>query len=212
MGWLVLMSLLTLFGAAGVVVSVNQLRWQRRVAQEVRSLTAVKPSQTPRPAVVELPPPVAGYRQLAVGDRPPVRTLELRHVGTFCMSSPSKPMPIRGRQLFTADPPGFVWSARIQMFPGVWVDARDMAANSEGSMRVLLDSTVSIATAHGPELDQGSALRLLAEMVWYPRRSSIRATSRGLQSMGTTRQRPFALASAMEPVPSNSAPMACPLA
>jgi len=43
-----------------------------------------------------------------------------------------------------------------------------MAANGEGSMRVLLDSTVPIADARGPELDQGSALRLLAEMVWYP--------------------------------------------
>ena len=168
MGWLVLMSLLTLFGAAGVVVNVNQLRWQRHIAREMRSLIAVAPSQMPRPVIVELPPPVARYRQLAVGDRAPVHTLELRHVGTFCMSSTSKPMPIRGTQLFTSDPPGFVWSARIQMFPGVWVDARDMAVSGEGSMRVLLDSTVSIADARGPELDQGSALRLLAEMVWYP--------------------------------------------
>src|SRR5471032_3168915 len=51
-----------------------------------------------------------------------------RHVGTFCMSSTSKPLPIRGTQLFTSDPPGFVWSARVQMFPGLWVDARYMAA------------------------------------------------------------------------------------
>ena len=168
MGWLVLMSLLTMFGAAGVVANVNQLRWQRHVAQEMRALIAVKPSHTPRPAIAELPSPVARYRNLALGDGPPVRTLKLRHVGTFCMSSSSKPLPIQGTQLFTSDPPGFVWSARIQMFPGVWVDARDMAAKGEGSMRVLLDSTVTIADAHGPELDQGSALRLLAEMVWYP--------------------------------------------
>jgi hypothetical protein len=167
-GWLVLMSLLTVFGAAGVVVNVNQLRWQRHVAREMRSLFALTPSKAARPAVALLPPPVARYRQLALGDRPPVHTLELRHAGTFCMSSTSKPLPIRGTQLFTSDPPGLVWSARIQMAPGIWVDARDMAANGEGSMRVLLDSTVSIADARGPELDQGSALRLLAEMVWYP--------------------------------------------
>ena len=35
-------------------------------------------------------------------------------------------------------------------------------------MRVLLEDTVTLADARGPELDQGSALRLLAEMVWYP--------------------------------------------
>jgi hypothetical protein len=96
-GWLVLMSLLTMIGAAGVVANVNQLRWQRHVAQEMRALIAAKPSQTPRPATAELPSPVARYRKLALGDRPPVHTLKLRHIGTFCMSSTSKPLPIRGR-------------------------------------------------------------------------------------------------------------------
>jgi len=168
MVWLVVMSALTLFGAVGVVVNVNKLRLQGLVAREMRALTAVAPSTKPLPAVGYLPPPVARYRELALGDRAPVRTLELRHVGTFCMSPTAKPLPIRGTQLFTSDPPGFVWSARVRMFPGIWIDARDMAANGEGSMRVLLDSTVTIADARGPELDQGSALRLLAEMVWYP--------------------------------------------
>ncbi|HKO48883.1 MAG TPA: DUF6544 family protein [Polyangiaceae bacterium] len=168
MGWLVLMSALTLFGAAGVVVNVNQLRLRRLVAQEMQALIAVAPSSTPRPALGHLPPPVARYHELALGDRAAVHTLALRHVGTFRISATAKPLPIRGTQLFTSDPPGFVWVARVQMFPGLWVDARDMAANGKGTMRVLLDSTVSIADAHGPELDQGSALRLLAEMVWYP--------------------------------------------
>ncbi|MET0792281.1 MAG: DUF6544 family protein [Polyangiaceae bacterium] len=168
MAWLVFMAALTLFGAAGVLVNVNQLRLQRRVAREMRALVAVAPSSEPRPAAFALPTPVARYRALAIGDRAPVQTLKLRHVGTFCTSSTGKPQPIRGTQLFTSDPPGFVWSARVQLFPGLWVDARDMAVKGEGTMRVLLDSTVSIADAHGPELDQGSALRLLAEMVWYP--------------------------------------------
>jgi len=168
MGWLMLVILLTMVGAAGVIAHVNQWRWQRRITREMRALVATKPSTAPRSTSTELPPPVARYRELALGDRAPVRTLKLRHGGKFCMSPTSKPLPIRGTQLFTADPPGFVWSARIRLAPGVWVDARDMAANGRGSMRVLLDSTVAIADAQGPELDQGAALRLLAEMVWYP--------------------------------------------
>ena len=168
MAWLMVMSFLTLFGAVGVVVNVNALRWQRRVAQEVHALIAVAPSELPLPALTELPPPVARYRALSLGDRAPVRTLRVRHTGTFCMSPTAKPLPIRGTQWFTADPPGFVWSARIRWAPGLWVDARDMAANGAGSMRVFLDATVPIADARGPELDQGAALRLLAEMVWYP--------------------------------------------
>jgi len=97
-----------------------------------------------------------------------VRTLRLHHGGTFQLSAKGKPLPIDGTQLFTADPPGFVWTGRIHMAPGLWVDARDMAVDGSGSMRVLFDDTVRIADMRGPQLDQGSALRLLAEMVWYP--------------------------------------------
>jgi hypothetical protein len=168
MTWLVLMSALTAFGALGVVVNVNQLRWDHRVAREVRALGLVEPSSAAPAAQVALPSPVLRYRAVAVGARAPVASLNLRHAGTFCMSLTSKPTPIRGTQRFSADPPGFVWSARVRMAPGVWVDARDMAVDGQGSMRVLLDATVPIADARGPEIDQGSALRLLAEMVWYP--------------------------------------------
>ena len=168
MSWLVCFLVLALVSAVGIVVNVNRLRFERRVAHEMRALVDTPPSRLPRPAVAALPPPVARYRELAVGDRAPVRTLRLSHGGTFCTSPTASPVPIRGTQLFTADPPGFVWTARIRMAPGVWIDARDMTAGGEGSMRVLLDATVSLADSHGPQLDQGSALRLLAEMVWFP--------------------------------------------
>ncbi len=84
------------------------------------------------------------------------------------MSPTAKASPIRGTQLFTADPPGFVWSGRVRIAPFVWIDVRDMFISGEGSMRVLLDDTVALADARGAPTDQGAALRLLAEMVWYP--------------------------------------------
>jgi hypothetical protein len=111
---------------------------------------------------------VSRYRELAVGPRTPARTLKMRHGGTFCTSPAARPQAIHGTQMFTADPPGFVWTGRIRMAPGVWIDARDMTSGGKGSMRVLLDDTVTLADARGPALDQGSALRLLAEMPWYP--------------------------------------------
>jgi hypothetical protein len=166
--WLVVFLVIALLGGLGVVINVNRLRSERRVASEMRDLLAMPPSGVARSDAGELPPPVARYRALAVGDRAPVRTLRVRHGGTFRMRADAKASPIRGEQLFTADPPGFVWTGRIQMAPGLWVDARDMLAAGKGSMRVLLDDTVSLADARGPELDQGSALRLLAEMPWYP--------------------------------------------
>jgi len=152
----------------GIVVNLKRIGYKQRLAGEMRALLAVPASAEHRPGVAALPPPVARYHHLAVAERAPVHTLRLHHGGTFRLSPTGKELPIRGAQLFTADPPGYVWTGRIRMFPGVWIDARDMTVAGEGSMRVLLDDTVSLADARGPDLDQGSALRLLAEMPWYP--------------------------------------------
>jgi hypothetical protein len=168
MAWLLFFVMLALVGALGIIVNVNRLRFEGRVADEMSALLAVPFSVVPRPGFADLPPPVARYRQIAVGDHAPVRTLRMRHGGSFCTSPTAKAVPIRGTQLFTADPPGFHWIGQIRMAPGVWIDARDMSVAGKGSMRVLLDDTVPLVDARGPELDQGSALRLLAEMAWYP--------------------------------------------
>lgn len=162
------------FGVATVAVAVvllvvrNRSRFERRLGDEMRALFAASPRVDAFAAIDVLPPPVARYHDVAVGDRAPVRTLRLRHGGTFCMSANGKSLPIRGRQVFTADPPGFVWAGRIRMAPGLWVDARDMCIEGRGTMRVLVDDTLKLADASGPELDQGAALRLLAEMPWFP--------------------------------------------
>jgi hypothetical protein len=164
----VFLVVLALLGALGVVVNSKRVRFERRIAEEMRALLAVRRLAEPRGSVAELPLPVAAYRRLAVGDRAPVSILRLSHGGTFCTSPTAKPMPIRGRQLFTADPPGFLWIGTIRVAPGIWINACDMSVAGVGSMRVLLDDTVTIADARGPKIDQGSAMRLLAEMAWYP--------------------------------------------
>jgi hypothetical protein len=166
--WLVGFVLLTVVGAIGSVINVNRLRLERRFAREAAGLLAVPPTGAPRVASGSLPAPVARYRELAVGERAPVGSLRLSHGGTFRMSPGAVPKPIRGIQVFGADPPGFWWLGTIRLAPGVWVHARDMLLHAEGSMFVLLDDTVTLADVRGPELDQGAALRLLAEMVWYP--------------------------------------------
>jgi hypothetical protein len=164
---LVVFIVLALLALAVIVVYVGRLRFERRLANEMRALLVVPHTVLPA-NLVELPAPVERYRRLAVGERAPVQTLRLHHAGTFRMSPTAKLSPIRGRQLFTADPPGFVWTGHVPMFPGLWVDARDMSVAGKGSMRVLIDDVVPVVDARGSQIDQGSSLRLLAEMVWYP--------------------------------------------
>jgi len=165
--WLLLVIVLLLVAVIGISVGSGRLRFERRLAKEMRALLGVPHNLRPVDPG-ELPAPVERYRQLAVGARAPVETLWLRHRGTFRRSPTARPSAIRGTELFTSDPPGFVWTGRIRVFPGIWAEARDMSVAGEGSMRVLLDDVVPVVDAHGPQLDQGESLRLLAEMVWYP--------------------------------------------
>ena len=168
MPWGILFIVITLLGAAGTIVNVNRVRFAALLERERGHLHAVEASPIGYREQSDLPAPVARYRSLAVGARRPVRTLELHHGGDFFLKPDARASAIVGTQHFTADPPGFFWSARIRMAPGVWLDARDECINGIGSLKVLLDDTVEVANARGALVDQGEALRLLAELPWYP--------------------------------------------
>jgi len=155
-------------GAAGA-----NARFQAGVRREARELWAAGPASLLPPLDLSrrdaLPPPVRTYLERALGSRrTPVRSVRLRHGGSFRTSLKGAFVPIRGEQYFAADPPGFVWWGRVRLAPGVWVDARDRAFHGVGQMRVRLESLVTLADARGPQLDQGALLRLLAELTWLP--------------------------------------------
>jgi hypothetical protein len=97
-----------------------------------------------------------------------VRTVRLRHGGTFRTKLDGAWLPIRGEQYFAADPPGFVWWGRVRIVPGVWVDARDRSVGGLGNMHVSVESSFTVADSAGAEIDQGALLRLLGEMAWFP--------------------------------------------
>ena len=77
-------------------------------------------------------------------------------------------MPFTAEEVFTTDPPGFVWATRMQMFPGVAIVGRDRYANGEGSIEMRVLGVIPVANASGPQLDQGALLRYLNEIMWFP--------------------------------------------
>ncbi len=170
MWWVAWWVVVTVVGACGVVASVNSLRFERRVAREVHELEATLdvPVLDLQP-IIGLPDPVRRYLNKAIGARQrPLRTVRLRHGGTFRPSLDGAWLPIRGQQHFSAKPPGFIWWGRVRPFPGLWIDARDRSVNGEGNMFVTMESTFTIADSRGPQLDQGALVRLLGEMTWLP--------------------------------------------
>jgi len=171
MGWLVTWIAVLMVAALGVVASANGLRFRRKVASEVREMWTPSSNsvRVDRSRITTLPHPVHRYLLKSIGSRDlGVRTVRLRHGGVFRTKLDGPWLRIRGEQYFNAGPPAFIWWGRIRIAPGVWVDARDRWIAGAGNMRVSLESTLTLADAKGPEIDQGAMLRLLAEMVWFP--------------------------------------------
>jgi hypothetical protein len=116
-----------------------------------------------------LPIPIQRHLTYAISaNAPEIRTARLRHGGTFRMSPNARWSPIEGAQYFSVAHPGFVWFASLHLAPLLWIQARDRLVDGRGNMRVKPLSTFTIADASGPEIDQGSTLRWLAESVWFP--------------------------------------------
>src|SRR5215204_2002242 len=118
---LVLWGGVTVVGVAGVLVSANSVRFQRRVHEEARrALQVTAPGRhLDRSALETLPAPVRRYLSKAVGTRQAAaRTAKLQQQGSFRPDLKGQWYEIRGEQYFTADPPGFIWWGRVRITPG----------------------------------------------------------------------------------------------
>jgi hypothetical protein len=170
-------SLCVALAVLAIAVFIGRWRFRARVAADVSELLS-----SPAPAVgpselaareASLPEPVRRYLSYAIpAGAPAILTVHLRHEGFF-RTKPNAPwLPIRGEQYFTVGRPGFVWNATVRMrpffWPLFWIDARDRLFEGRGNMLVKLASTFTVADASGPEIDQGSSLRWLAETAWFP--------------------------------------------
>jgi Family of unknown function (DUF6544) len=160
-------------GAAAVVALVGRHRFRGRVAADVTTLFSNAGvgigSDRLNARWDALPEPVRRYLRYAIREgASAIRTARLRHDGLFRTTPEQRWFRIEGEQYFTVTEPGFVWNASIRPAPFFWIEARDRLVSGRGSMLVKLVSTIPIADAVGPEIDQGSRLRWLAEGAWFP--------------------------------------------
>jgi hypothetical protein len=70
---------------------------------------------------------------------------------------------IKGKQYFSAQPPGFVWIGKTKAFK-----ARDSYVFHKGNLSVYLFGFLRIVNSKGKTIDQAELLRWLGESVWMP--------------------------------------------
>ena len=116
-----------------------------------------------------LPEPVQRYMAFSgVVGKPWIETVHLKQTGRFRRSADQPWMPVSAEQLFTTNPPGFVWKARFKVVGLPLMSARDAYEDGHGHMYGKIAGLFTLFDARNPEIDQGSLLRYLGEMIWLP--------------------------------------------
>jgi len=121
--------------------------------------------------IADLPAPVRRYFERALSDGQPIlRSLDLALEGMFNLNlDVPQWKPFTSTQHIVANRPGFVWNARITMFPGLTVRVHDAYVAGEGLLRPSILGLYSLGVVQGAgEIAKGELMRWLAESVWYP--------------------------------------------
>lgn len=97
-----------------------------------------------------------------------VSTVRLKQSGMMRTEPEKSWMPFKAEQYFVTEEPGFIWNAKINAAPMFHISGRDKYDDGHGNMLIKVLSLITIGDATGKEMDQGTMLRYLAEMMWYP--------------------------------------------
>jgi hypothetical protein len=157
--------------AAAVAIGTMTLR--RRVTREVAEM--FERSQEFNPDIVTqadvegLPEPVQRWLSYSgVIGRERAITVRLRQKGFFRQKQDADWMPFQAEEYYTTQPPAFIWHATIKASPFLWIAGRDRYHAGKGNMLIKLLSLITVADARGEKLDQGTLLRYLNEIMWFP--------------------------------------------
>ena len=153
--------------------AVGNVLFTWRVNREVEKLFKKQPV-TKQQVITEedialLPEPMQRYvRYTQVIGKSRVNAIKVKQRGELRQASEQPWMSFEAEQYFAVGSPAFIWQSRIKAFPLFSIRARDKYIDGEGNMYIKLAPFFTIADARGKEIDQGSLLRYLAEMVWFP--------------------------------------------
>jgi len=116
-----------------------------------------------------LPEPIQRYMAFSgVLGKPWIRTARVQQSGMFRRGADQPWMRIAADQHFTTTPPAFVWNAQFKIAGVPFVRVRDSYQAGRGHMHGKMAGLFTIFNAGGEEIDQGSFVRYLGEMMWFP--------------------------------------------
>ncbi|HKJ66399.1 MAG TPA: DUF6544 family protein [bacterium] len=156
-----------------VVTVIGKKTFTGKVHREVTGMfdgaMPVNPDTVTESEVVGLPEPVQRWLRFSgiIGDER-ILTVRLKQRGEFRMSPDGSWMPFTAEQYYTTERPAFIWYTTMKSAPFLPITGRDRYWQGRGNMLIKLLSIVPVVDATGPEMDQGTLVRFLNEMMWFP--------------------------------------------
>ena len=159
-----------LIGAAVAAVLTGSANWRRTTAEQAGKLIGTETADAVyrHDTVGHLPPPAARYFGRVLRDGQAMVTSAIAtQDAEFYLNGAWR--PLTATQRFVANPPGFVWDARISLAPLIAAFVRDSYVNGRASMTASILGVYRLVDQHGAaELNAGALQRLLGEAVWFP--------------------------------------------
>ena len=116
-----------------------------------------------------LPQPVKRWlRYSNVIGKTKISTVRLKQSGLMKTEMGQKGMPTKAEQYFSVENPGFIWKARVKMAPFLFFRGRDKYFKGKGNMLIKLMGLYPVVDGKGKSFNQGTLLRFLGEIVWFP--------------------------------------------
>jgi len=166
-------SLVILAILAAAAVFISDRRFEKRAREEIAGLLAANSTReqgviTPED-LAGLPEPVQKWlKRSGVVGRERVHTVFLKQEGMMQLEPEQAWMPVEAEQYFTVESPGFIWKAKVKMNPLMFFTGLDKYCQGHGSMQIKLLSLIPVVDAQGTEIDQGTLVRYLGEIIWFP--------------------------------------------
>lgn len=165
--------LVAVLAGCGLLLAVAILMANRRFSSEVRSLSGrarqLAPSVVTAEMLQGLPAPVQRYlTDTGVVGKPMASTIRVEMTGRIRQSEQQPWMAIEADEFYTVAPPAFTWHAVTKMAGLPLVRVRDSYIDGEGGLQVSLLGLYTMDDARGADVDQGSLMRYLNEIMWFP--------------------------------------------
>lgn len=157
---------------AGLLFAGGYLRFKENTRDRVQTLfdQAAENDRVVTPEMLaELPAPVQRYlRYSGTVGKPLVSTIRLRQRGRIRQDEESPWMPLQADEYYTVSPPTFVWQAGARVAGLPLMRIRDSYVDGKGRMFITAGGLFNVGDMQGEEMDQGSMMRYLNEMMWFP--------------------------------------------